>query len=355
MKLCFILCAVFFSQLDLFPLANGADLTMYINSSTKVSVNKDLSSTYGLKFCVRSDNGIVLTFGHTQGVYDPLVRYQLQISTTDVDKTCIRPKPASSVAARNYRTDLVDFTNGVCFWTIWANNWYFVGLGTVWGEGLLMNYRNLTQQTIGGVYAQTKINGQQAYLTLVDESITQSDALTKTASSIAVAQVYAGPVATTNDPNEVTVNTITTTAGGAYQDLGINVGSVSYISFTITTDPVSYGAYIALCDTNNPNFQTQAYEFNPYRYQCMFTVGQGVDQTMTTNLNDYNCAQSATDTERTVWISWANGRLAAGMGSTTGIGTVVAWDVTSLNPINCIKIKSKDINVTWKIPKRYYG
>jgi len=352
MKLLCLIAVVLLSLSAIISLADGADIDMYISSSSRVAVNKDLSSTYGMKFCVRSDHGIILTFVPKQGVYTAFFRYLVEVGNTDPDWTNIRPLASSSVDARSYQTGLVNFDTSVCFWTIWLNNWYFVGTGSVWGQQLLMNYRNLSQAALGGVFAQTKLSGQQAYLTIIDESISQADAQTATASALYVPQTFAGPVKKTSDPNEVTTVTVTTTSGGAYKDLGISLSGFTSLSMKVTTNSQLFGAYILLYDKNNVDLVNRAYEINPYRYRCAFSLGKGMNKTMTYNINNYGMDSSAT--EQTFWVSWADGRYAAGMGDTTGVGTVVAWDDSNPVPINAVMIKSKDMDVTFTIAKRYY-
>jgi len=338
--------------LNIITVSDGANIDMFVNNVTKISVNKDLSTTYGLKFCVRSDHGILLTFVPQNGVYNMFFRYQVEVGNTDPDWTCGRGLASSSTQGKNYQTGLVDFTTPVCFWTIWYQNWYFLGLGD-WGQKLLWNYRNLTQTPFGGVFASTKANGQNAYLTVIDEPISAADAQTKAQSSLYVPQSYAGPVATTTDPNEVTTVPVVTVSGAPYVDLNIDLSTRKAISFTITVNSMYFGGYVALYDKNNADFVNSAYEFNPFRYGYLFSFG-GVDKPITYNLNNYGNTPVVNGTVKTVWLSWLNARFAAGMGDTVGVNTVLAWDDPNPRVINGIKIKSKDVNVNWTIPKVYY-
>jgi len=353
MKLNRAILEVFFCQLAVFAIIKAANIEMYVNSATKVAVDLDLTNTFGLKFCIRSDHGLLLTFQETKGVYNPFKRYQVEIGDSS-DKNCIRAIPASSVQARNYYTDTVDFVNAVCFWTTWADNWYFVGKGTDFGQNLMMNYKNQTQTPIGGLFVQTKAAGQQAYLTIIDQTITKADAQSKAASTLAVTQWYAGPISLTNQVDEITTTTITTTAGAAYQDLGIDATKWTGFSFKATSNTQLFGPYIAV-GNKDVDFTNTAVEFNMGRYQAAYSIGKGIDQTTTFNLNNKDFTPTPNGTVYEYWISWASGRFAAGPGSTVGVNTVVAWDNPSALTVNCIKIRSKDMPVTWTIPNRYYA
>jgi hypothetical protein len=325
--------------------ANGADLEMFVNSTTRVQVEKDLSNTYGLKFCLRSDRGIVLSLAPTYGVWDQQKRYTFEIGNKN-DWTCIRPTAVANVGARSYETGLVNFDQEQCFWSIWADNWYFVGKGSVWGEHLLINYRNQSQSPLAGLWVNT-LSGQ-AYLRILDETISKADALSKAALSLYVPPTYAGP-----SGSEPTTVSVTTTSGAAYQTLPIDLTGVTDLSMSITPHNTSYGAYVALYDNNNPD-PLNGYELNPYRYQFSFNFGKGIGKQLISNSNNYNYATYPFGTFKQFWMSWKNGKIAFGMGETTGDQTVIAWDDPSPLTVNSIKILSKDINIDWKIPRRFY-
>jgi hypothetical protein len=356
MKFHCVIFAVLLSQLDLISIANGANIDMYVTSTTMVAVNKDLSNTYGLKFCVKSDQGIIVTFSELQGTYTPYHRYTVDLAPAAPDGSLIRSIAASSVSARNYESGFVDFTQPVCFWTTWADNWYFVGKGD-WGQNLIMNYRNKTQTTqfFGGMFLNVRsaTPAAQAYVTIIDEAISKADAQTKSAATLAGDQVYAGPVTDPSNPNAPTTFTVTTTSGAPYQDVGYDLTGATSTWFTCTVSFNLYNCWVALCDKNNPDPNTNCYEFNAYRYEYAFSFGKGIGKTLLFNLNNYGFVQYPNDTPKKFWISWMAGVISIGTGDTTGVGTVLTWkDPTPIN-INQAKIMSKDVGSTWTLATRY--
>jgi len=342
---------VLLSVLALTSLSNGANLDMFVSTSTRTLVDKDLSNTYGLKFCLRSDQGIVLTFTKDKGVYDPYVRYQAEVGKNTPDFNVLRYLAASSVAARNYRTDLVDFTQTQCFWTMWLHDWYMFGSGSVWGENLLMNFKNVTETTFGGLYVNTKFSGQ-AYVTFIDEILSQADAQTYQTSAMYIPQAFAGPVQS-SDLTQLPTFTAATATGGAYQPVNCDLTGSDYISFSVTTNYYMEGGYIGFYDVNDANYLNNACWVNPFRYQFAFMIGTGADVPRDYNLNAKAYVPAPDGTAMTAWVYWKNGRFSAGMGDTVGVNPVVLDQFICSRPVNRMMIKSKDMPVAWTFAKRY--
>jgi len=167
--------AVLLCHLALNSIADGADIEMYVTTSAMVQVPRDISNTYGIKFCVRAQTGIVMNLAPTYGSFDISHRFSFEVGTTYPNNSLIRPQPTTSVGARNYEPALVNFDHERCFWALWPDCWYFVGKGSVWGEQPLMNYRNVTQSKFAGLWVNTNLNSQ-AYLKIIDENISKEQA-----------------------------------------------------------------------------------------------------------------------------------------------------------------------------------
>jgi len=359
MKIHCMLFATLLSGLAIISIANGANIELYVNTSQLVQVPRDISNTYGFKFCIRSAKGASFSLAPTYGVYDQAHRFTFEIGAPGPNFTIIRPSPTSQYSSKNLEKDLVNINQDSCFWVLWPDNHYYVGKGSVWGEKPLMYYRNASQSSFAGLWVNANKN-IEAYVTILDEIISKADAQAAGALSLYVPATYAGPVKKTNSPNEVTTVSVTTAAGAPYQTLPIDLSGVKEISMSITPDSTKYGALIALCDRNNPDTANSCYEFNPYRYQFMFTQakGIGISKMMQENSNAYDYYTIGSypyGTYKQFWLSWKNGRIAAGMGETTGEQTVLSWDDATPFTVNSVMIMSNDILMNWKIPQRYYG
>jgi len=170
---------------------------------------------------------------------------------------------------------------------------------------------------------------------------------------LSVPQTYLGPKKTT-DPNEVTTVSVTTVSDAAYQPLDIDLTGVTGISMAVTPHNTSVGALIAVYDKNNPD-QTIAYEFNPLKSQMTFAAGKAIGKIYCQNSNVYGYVPVPFGTFKSFWLSWENGRIAAGEGETTGVNTILSCDDPTPLVVNSIKIMSKGINANWKIPSHLYG
>jgi hypothetical protein len=192
-------------------------------------------------------------------------------------------------------------------------------------------------------------------VTFIDEILSLADAKTYTTNAMSVPQAFAGPVKLTNNVNEVTTFTATTTSGAAYQELNCDLTGFDYISFSVTTNAQLEGGFIAFYDVNDPNHLNNAYWLNPFKYQAGFTLGYGVDQPKTFNLNVKNYVPAPNGAAMTAWVYWKNGRFSAGMGVTVGVNPVVLDQELTPHPVNRMMIKSNGMDATWIFPTRFCG
>jgi len=151
-----------------------------------------------------------------------------------------------------------------------------------------------------------------------------------------------------------TGHNITTYDGEDYIDVGLDLSTETSLSLTAVAGPFAWdGCFVALYQTDS-NFTATAYEFKIG--SALSVIGKGIGKLGGNAYisNEFYYDMTAVVHPQIFWISWKDGKLAYGLGDTVGVNTSIVWNDPQPSPVNRMKIKSKNVNVTWSIPNRYY-